>query len=35
MIKGAKKAERWWRKWYAIGKVTRIPHKKNAEKRNV
>jgi len=27
MIKGTKKAESWWRKWYDIEKVTRIPQK--------
>ena len=32
MIKGAKKAESWWGKWYDIEKVTWIPHK-NAQKK--
>jgi len=28
VIKGAKKAESWWRKWYDIEKVTVNPHRK-------
>ena len=34
MVKGAKKAERWWRKWCYIKKITWIPHE-NAQKEEI